>query len=561
MTAGPLCMSARRGRPKPMLSPKRPKTPQTAGDDLKWLHKAQLQPTPNLGGRHNLGQGVPSGDARGNAGLNPAVAVPADALPKLPLVDEVAAADGGLAASTPSAVRELSLGASSIGIARQPRDILCTLSGDLDCLMTATAQARLEGDMYAVSSRSSRTPPWPSGTPASTRPPSVNRRTPERDASDRINAIRKSVSMATSAMRLQRAATATLKQREPAQDVLRALAQQPPPESQAQFTAHPKKTVTAVTVQQGSEPQVDRPETPRKGQRPANHTPRFSQNLLNPQPKAAVVSSNRPSSKKGRRSEASGLKTRAAHAESAEETVQVKRERRLARIAVDISIPVDVCRQAAELFMENSETSLAWSKAAQSQLMTEEYDAITDGILTHFGFAKVLCKITNTADPDLLPNGLVQSCFSEADQNESSGLDFIEFALWFSRFGFSETVLLTAEQREIRCIARRHGLPIPEVERYQQTFQKYDEDGSGQIEYDEFERLLYALMRIPPHLDLPASRVRQFWANTDLDGSGSVGFEEFLVFYTRYFEVGSVSQCPFEEFYRGLRPCAIPRAW
>merc|ERR1712187_1004283 len=115
-------------------------------------------------------------------------------------------------------------------------------------------------------------------------------------------------------------------------------------------------------------------------------------------------------------------------------------------------------------------------------------------------------------------------------------------------------------QREIRKIARKHGLPIVAVERYKTSFDTFDEDESGMIEYDEFEKLLCALIKVPKDLNLPTSRVRQFWTETDADGSGAIGFEEFLLFYTRYFTVASESACPVESFYRGLRQVSVSRS-
>merc|ERR1711879_289396 len=134
--------------------------------------------------------------------------------------------------------------------------------------------------------------------------------------------------------------------------------------------------------------------------------------------------------------------------------------------------------------------------------------------------------------------------------DRSHSLDFSEFALWFSRHAFNENFLLSKDQQEIRKIARQHSLPIPEVERYKSSFDSYDEDESGMIEYEEFEKLLYALIKVPKDLDLPPSRVRQFWLETDEDGSGAITFEEFLMFYTRYFAVSSECTCPVETFYR-----------
>mmetsp|Transcript_103398 Transcript_103398/g.290958 ORF Transcript_103398/g.290958 Transcript_103398/m.290958 type:complete len:156 (+) Transcript_103398:3-470(+) len=154
--------------------------------------------------------------------------------------------------------------------------------------------------------------------------------------------------------------------------------------------------------------------------------------------------------------------------------------------------------------------------------------------------------------------------------NESANLDFLEFAVWYMRHGFSENVLLSFEQREIRAIARKHGLNIVDVEEYKKSFNRFDEDGSGEIEFEEFRALLYFLIKIPNNLDLPESRIRAFWSEAISEDRGAINFEEFLLFYMRYFSStnkkagngkGQQHRSVLEEFYRSLRPVSMPRAW
>jgi len=52
---------------------------------------------------------------------------------------------------------------------------------------------------------------------------------------------------------------------------------------------------------------------------------------------------------------------------------------------------------------------------------------------------------------------------------------------------------------------------------------------------------------------------KQLWAQTDGDKGGTLEFEEFLLFYKKFFNVTDLSPgvCPLEEFYRALRPNAM----
>jgi len=226
---------------------------------------------------------------------------------------------------------------------------------------------------------------------------------------------------------------------------------------------------------------------------------------------------------------------------------------RLQQLSLKLKIPPDVLKQGYEVF-----ASLCSPPENLPPDVT--YDTLQHGELHGDGFAKVLCKLTNCADKSELADGFFDSVFTFLDTDDSKSLDFTEFILWFSRHGFSENVLLSEEQRKIRQIARTHGMDIVQVESFKAAFDGFDLDKSGEIDFEEFEKLLYALVKVPSHLDLPKSRLNQFWAECDVDGSGAISFEEFLEFYQRYFMLRGRSQQgagPFEEFYRRLRPVSV----
>lgn len=209
------------------------------------------------------------------------------------------------------------------------------------------------------------------------------------------------------------------------------------------------------------------------------------------------------------------------------------------RLGIQLNIPVDELKAALALFDLYS----------------------VDSMLSKVAFGKVLCRLTGVRMEDELPDGLANESWGVADEDFSGAIDFVEFARWYAAHGFSEEVLLTEEQRIVRHVARNNGLALAEVERIKSHFDTFDTDGSGQIDAEEFRNLLCQLIRVPGHLELPASRVRQFWQETDIDGSGEVEFEEFLLFYRRYFDItGQVEACPFEQFYRAIRPVKV-RQW
>ncbi|CAE8610747.1 unnamed protein product [Polarella glacialis] len=128
---------------------------------------------------------------------------------------------------------------------------------------------------------------------------------------------------------------------------------------------------------------------------------------------------------------------------------------------------------------------------------------------------------------------LLHRSFADADTSRNKHIGFLEFALWYSRHGFMENVLLTDQQRELRAIARRNNIPVTEVEQYKRKFDIFDEDDSGAIDYAEFEKLLNLLVKVPAHCELNASRIKRFWMETDKNKDGALDFEAFLHFYQR----------------------------
>ncbi|KAF4756755.1 hypothetical protein FOZ63_007074 [Perkinsus olseni] len=98
---------------------------------------------------------------------------------------------------------------------------------------------------------------------------------------------------------------------------------------------------------------------------------------------------------------------------------------------------------------------------------------------------------------------------------------------------FSERALLRTPERELRQMARALQVPIPDAEAIQKKFNRFDADGSGKIDRDEFQTLVMELMGMDssrPAL-LPKARLEQFWLSVEKDPQGEVGMKEFLAWY------------------------------
>ena len=78
------------------------------------------------------------------------------------------------------------------------------------------------------------------------------------------------------------------------------------------------------------------------------------------------------------------------------------------------------------------------------------------------------------------------------------------------------------QQKEDRGLARQYGVPIGDAEVLRHQFSKYDADGSGQIDKEEFSCILRELIKAKNPDDIPQERFEHYWREIDTDQSGEV---------------------------------------
>jgi len=127
-------------------------------------------------------------------------------------------------------------------------------------------------------------------------------------------------------------------------------------------------------------------------------------------------------------------------------------------------------------------------------------------------------------------------CWENGDTDGSGRITFDEFLRWYSSNGFKEDMMLSSEEIKIRNVARQWNVSYVVVDSVKKHFDSADEDGSGYVTKDEFEQVLYKALQVPPHMSLPHTRIEYFWSEIDFDGSGKVAFEEFLIWWLKYFQ-------------------------
>lgn len=167
-------------------------------------------------------------------------------------------------------------------------------------------------------------------------------------------------------------------------------------------------------------------------------------------------------------------------------------------------------------------------------------------------FTKVLCEMACVDSVEQLDRRFVSEAFRQADFDKNGGIDCVEFVMWFSAFGFSQYFCVTKEDLPQRDLARKLGVDYIELERYKHAFDKYDEDGSGAIDIEEFECLLNDLLKVPSGQNLSAERIGALWRDADRGGEGELNLEAFCDFFKRHFD-NEQPENSISDYYRSIR--------
>jgi len=198
--------------------------------------------------------------------------------------------------------------------------------------------------------------------------------------------------------------------------------------------------------------------------------------------------------------------------------------------------------------------NLPAGQVTQAWKVFKRYDSSDTGVLSSIDFQCLLRAVLRDRFPKAkdIPRELFKRASDKGD-----AVTFTDLLVWITENSFSEYMLLSEEQRFVREIARKFHTSIPEVEAVKRHFDKFDNDGSGCIEYTEFTQLLHLLLGVKDQSNLPESRVQAFWRELDEDCSGIVEFKEFIPWYMGYFH-NTAEISPIEAYYRNIRPVPFP---
>lgn len=219
----------------------------------------------------------------------------------------------------------------------------------------------------------------------------------------------------------------------------------------------------------------------------------------------------------------------------------------LFQLAHELRIPAELAAQAAELFGRYSDGE--GSDLFQRRLRTINVPAL-------------LCEVTHVNNLSDLSPHFVETATRSLNRLNAESIDVREFFIWYSAFSFSEELTPNKEDHRTRRLAKKLGLEVVDVDDYRKAFDKFDTDGSGAIEIDEFQEILKDLLKLPEDTELEPNRVANLFLMADTNHDGEVDFEEFCVFWSQSYGSGDSNQGLenlFASVYRSLR--RVPTAF
>lgn len=139
----------------------------------------------------------------------------------------------------------------------------------------------------------------------------------------------------------------------------------------------------------------------------------------------------------------------------------------------------------------------------------------------------------------------------------SDGFDMDAFFAWHM-CSFSTVAQLKGDKAavmkgvELDAICAKQKIDANGLDKIRRVFDKFDTDGSGELDKDEFELMICVYMGAKK-ADISKDRLSTWWREIDVDGSGLVEFPEFVEWYVKYFGSAN-SLTPTQAFYASFNP-------
>eukprot|EP00931_Biecheleriopsis_adriatica_P089685 TRINITY_DN63774_c0_g1_i1.p1 TRINITY_DN63774_c0_g1~~TRINITY_DN63774_c0_g1_i1.p1 ORF type:complete len:342 (+),score=77.19 TRINITY_DN63774_c0_g1_i1:64-1026(+) len=180
-----------------------------------------------------------------------------------------------------------------------------------------------------------------------------------------------------------------------------------------------------------------------------------------------------------------------------------------------------------------------------------------DGIISKQDLKTFLCQIFMTKElpEDVLEQLYKLTCLDA--ERKPKAFDMEELLSW-QMCNFAQLAVLKGDTKAVQKsinlqeICDKFGLLPNDLDKIQRVFDKYDTDGSGQMDQSEFAEMIVSFIGAKKE-DFSKDRLDKWWREIDADGSGEVDFGEFVEWYIKYFGSAN-SGTPTDAFYNSFNP-------
>mmetsp|Transcript_73035 Transcript_73035/g.237493 ORF Transcript_73035/g.237493 Transcript_73035/m.237493 type:complete len:711 (+) Transcript_73035:57-2189(+) len=185
----------------------------------------------------------------------------------------------------------------------------------------------------------------------------------------------------------------------------------------------------------------------------------------------------------------------------------------------------------------------------------KKHDLNDCGTLTGQQFESAIRDQLDMGESDDLPRA-AQSEIDRIVGPDGTGVaKFKDFLSWNLTMSFyPQNKNASKGDATLRKYAVEKGIDLPYVEKVHGEFKKWDVDKDNALSKEEFTTCFRHLMNSKEDFDVPPERVERFWAEVDTNRNGTVEWEEFFMWYMRYFKISESApdELPASMVYRRL---------
>ncbi|CAJ1368296.1 unnamed protein product [Effrenium voratum] len=197
-----------------------------------------------------------------------------------------------------------------------------------------------------------------------------------------------------------------------------------------------------------------------------------------------------------------------------------------------LSIPFQVSQQAFGWWFQYADSGRNQGLTEAAILEGKHFDMPSLGGMSQKAFIQTCCAISDVETPEQLDMEFVGALIA-SDESERQ-LDFEEFLTFFHKFCFSEEVLISRQERELRRLARKHGISFLDIDWLKKEFDKADRKCEGKLRQDEFHSLMAQLMKLPAGQELPDKKKKELWIAATQGWRKVLDLDAFLAFYVTF---------------------------